>query len=300
MTNDTPPAADERPRQQPESGWTAFLRTHRRIRSAIVAVLVVLIPILLGVAFYVCWWLLVPRILSWGFSALSWRSVFSAFGLFYVVAAPFLVVAVSFFLPEKILAMYATEADERLRQQIDDAMFGQDELERLLQNEDRHGLVKLVRYSRLQLQAYYRIGLSQTQRSFRYSVIAMWIGFFVIVLGVGSYLIPHYFAQATPAATAQQFTLAGGLIIEIISGAFLWVYKSSISKLTYFFDRQQLSHNTLLSFAIAESMTEKDAAKMKIISQLIASSPEKPEYIQFCGIRKKLLGSKAHRATLSV
>ena len=70
---------------------------------------------------------------------------------------PFIPLVPAFEAFNAILGIYAKEADDRVRQQIDEAMLGQDELEKHLQEEDSHGLVKLVRYSRLQLQAYYRV-----------------------------------------------------------------------------------------------------------------------------------------------
>lgn len=253
-----------------EPGWVAFLRTHHRTRSLAVIAFSALTPaMVIGLGFY-CWWDWLPRLWSWGFEPASWKAIFAVIGAFYLVMIPLLPLVLASEGFNAILGMYAKEADDRVRQQIDEVMVGQDELEKHLQAEDAHGLVKLVRYSRLQLQAYYQIGLSQTQRSFRYSIIAMWIGFMVIVAGVVSYLIPVGVLPAAPIAPAQQFALLGGLIIELISAAFLWVYKSSINQLTYFYDRQQLNHNALLSFSIAESMTEKDAAKLKIIDQLLA------------------------------
>lgn len=263
----------KKPIRKREPGWLGFLRTHRRMRGIALVAIAVLTPATVMALGLYCWLDWLPRLWSWGFEPASWKAIFSVIGAIYLVIIPFIP-----FIPateggNAILQIYANEADDRIRQQIDEAMLGQDELEKHLQAEDVHGLVKLVRYSRLQLQAYYRIGLSQTQRSFRYSIIAMWIGFFVIVAGVVSYLIPVGVLPSTPAAPAQQFALLGGLIIELISAAFLWVYKSSINQLTYFYDRQQLNHNALLSFSIAESMTDKDSAKLKIVDRLLAPPP---------------------------
>lgn len=263
----------KKPTRKREPGWLAFLRTHRRMRLLALFIITLSAPAaIIGLGFY-CWWDWLPRLLSWGFEPISWKAIFAGIGAIYLVIIPLIPLAPLSVGLSAILGMYAKEADNRVKQQIDEAMLGQDELEKNLQAEDVHGLVKLIRYSRLQLQAYYRIGLSQTQRSFRYSVIAMWIGFLVIVAGVVSYLIPASFLSTTPVAPAQQFALLGGLIIELISAAFLWVYKSSINQLTYFYDRQQLNHNALLSFSVAETMTDKDAAKLKIVDRLLAPPP---------------------------
>jgi len=49
--------------------------------------------------------------------------------------------------------------------------------EESIEKDDEAGLLPLLKYSRLQLEAYYKIGLTQTRRSFLYSVVAMWVGF---------------------------------------------------------------------------------------------------------------------------
>lgn len=275
MTDTTEPKKKS-PRNR-EPGWVSFLRTHRRMRGLVLIFIAILTPAaVMGAALY-CWLDWLPRLWSWGFEPASWRAIFSVIGAIYLVIIPFLPFVPATEGINVILRLYAKDADDRIRQQINEAMLGQDELEKHLQAEDTHGLVKLVRYSRLQLQAYYQIGLSQTQRSFRYSVIAMWIGFFVIVAGVVSYLIPASVFPSSPTAPAQQFALLGGLIIELISAAFLWVYKSSINQLTYFYERQHLNHNALLSFGIAESMTDKDSAKLKIVDRLLSNPTQAPQ-----------------------
>ena len=270
-------------KRKKESGFMAFIRTHRRMRHLALFLLIILAPAFSLLVSYFCWWEWFPSLWSWGFSKISWAAIPAAVGSVYLAITPLIPVAVGGVWLSSILGMYAKDADERISQQIDEAMLGQNELEKHLQAEDTHGLVKLVRYSRLQLQAYYGIGLSQTQRSFRYSVIAMWIGFVVIVAGTVSYFLPVVNLPTGPAAPTQQFALLGGLIIELISAAFLWVYKSSINQLTYFYDRQQLNHNALISFTIAESMVEKDAAKLKIVDRLLAPPPA---VLQASGLKK--------------
>ena len=270
MANGDEPKKAAEPKAEP--GWQAYLRTHRRTRGVAVFAISILTPAAVAVAGYLCWWIWLPELWAWGFSPVTWRAILTVLGALYLVIIPLIPVAFAAEPVNVLLNMYAKDADERVRQLIEQATLGQDELEKLLQAEDSHGLVKLVRYSRLQLQAYYQIGLSQTQRSFRYSVIAMWIGFLVIVAGVVDYLVPETVFNIGARAPAQEFALLGGLIIELISAAFLWVYKSSINQLTYFYDRQQLNHNALLSFSVAETMVKKDAAKLKIIERLLEPS----------------------------
>lgn len=253
-----------------ENKFLAFLRTHKRIRNLAFCGLIVLSPILGGGIAYICILIWLPELWSWGFNPITWRATFAVVGSIYLLFIPYLPIALSVSWILELSGLYAKEAEDRVRQQIDAVMTGQDELEKSLQAEDSFGLVKLIRYSRLQLQAYYQIGLSQSQRSFRYSIVAMWIGFFVIVLGVVGYMIPKEILIYTPPSKAHELALLGGLIIEIISAVFLWVYKSSMNQLTYFYDRLQQNHNALIAFTIAESMADKDSAKKIIVEQLVA------------------------------
>lgn len=253
-----------------ENKILSFLRTHRRIRNLAFCGLIVLSPLLGGAVAYICVLVWLPELWSWGFNPITWRAIFAVLGSVYLLFIPYLPIALSISWISNLAGIYAKEAEDRIRQQVDAVMTGQDELERSLQADDSFGLVKLIRYSRLQLQAYYQIGLSQSQRSFRYSIVAMWVGFFVIVLSVIGYMIPKEILNYTPPNKAHELAFLGGLIIEIISAVFLWVYKSSISQLTYFYERLHQNHNALIAFTIADSMDDKDSAKLLIVEQLVA------------------------------
>lgn len=131
----------------------------------------------------------------------------------------------------------------------------------------------LLRYSRVQLEAYYEIGLTQTQRSFRYSVIAMWIGFSVIVSGIVIRVVDlGKFGVRPLDSDVSTLIIVSGAIIEVISALFLWVYRSSIRQLTYFYNRQLYNHSVLMSQRIAETMTSADEVKKTIIEQLLDRS----------------------------
>src|SRR3546814_11052834 len=77
-----------------------------------------------------------------------------------------------------------------LRQQVASARETQRDIERELTRNDPHGLVLMLSYSRAMLNEYYAIAMSQAQRSFRYCLIAMWLGFLVLIAGVLDNFVP--------------------------------------------------------------------------------------------------------------
>jgi hypothetical protein len=175
----------------------------------------------------------------------------------------------------QILAWYAEAPAAELTKQVDKLGQQQEQKERELESSDQSGLILLVSYSRMQLQAYYRIGLTQTQRSFRYSIVAMWLGFAVILVGLIYQVVPIETWTVNPSIAALPKTdvkivaIAGSTVIEVIAALFLWVYRSSITQLTYFYNRQMHIHNVIMCYRMAASMQQPDTAVAKIIDKVL-------------------------------
>jgi hypothetical protein len=187
-------------------------------------------------------------------------------------------------LVNRILRLYAETADQQIAGKVQDIRREQSELETALEQSDHVGLVPLVRYSRKQLEAYYTIALNQTQRSFAYSVIAMWLGFAVILAGLIYQVLP--LAQLFPDigveknADIKVVALAGGIVIEIISALFLWVYRSSIQQLNYYYDRQMHIHDVIFCYRMAASLKESkesDGIVRLIIEEVLKHAWKKDE-----------------------
>ena len=163
-----------------------------------------------------------------------------------------------------------------------------------LEQTDAAGLLPLLKYSRAQLEAYYAVGLSQTRRSFFHAVLAMWLGFILLLVGIALYVAPvEKLGLKPPAQEFNILILSGAAIIEFISALFLWVYRSTTAQLTYFYNRQMYSHTAILCFRMASAM-EKDKAdhsRSAIVKKLLDWN-EKPE-------RPPLEGSKAFRSLLT-
>lgn len=245
-----------------------FLHLNKKFRIPAVFFLVLLALVAMVGLIYLCWYKLLPSLWSWGFEPTTWRSIFSVLGAFYLVFIP--VIPVIIFEPiGNIINLYLNEQEEKIANKFFELDRGQQNIETELERNDKAGLIPLIRYSRLQLEAYYRIGLDQTHRSFRYSIIAMWVGFIVIISGVGINFLPTSIRELFSASNVNDISIAGGIVIELISALFLWVYRSSINQLTYFYNRQMDNHNVLICQRIAETMEKSDDTKRVIIERIL-------------------------------
>ena len=100
------------------------------------------------------------------------------------------------------------------------------------------------------MKAYCKIGLTPTQRRFRYSLIAMWIGFTVILLGILLQVVDVDLLSKIGIRRLETnvtaLVILSGAIIEVISAFFVWVYRTSIKQLNYFYNRQMYNHSVLM------------------------------------------------------
>jgi hypothetical protein len=167
-------------------------------------------------------------------------------------------------------ALFTEEAANEFENKIHEIEVKQSGYEQILKESDTEGLIPLVTYSRIELEQYYKIGLSQTQRSYQFSMIAMWLGFLIIAFGIVSYIVPASFINKNLVeGNFQILTISSGIVIEIIAVLFLGIYRNSINRSTYFYNRQVFIHNALLAYKIATSMNEPDLSKQLIIEKIL-------------------------------
>lgn len=259
---------DKKPKKQWLIEWVKYKSKSVRLIILLLLIIFTIIGCLVIGYFSLLNWL--PSLWKWGFEPLTWRAILSVFGAIYLIIFPF----APFWFTEKsisgIFSLYAKEAEAEYYAKLDEIEKKQSNYENILEENDIEGLIPLITYSRIELEQYHRIGLNQTQKSYRYSIIAMWIGFIIIAFGIITYIIPNkYINPALINGNFQILTIASGIITELISALFLWIYKSSIGRLTYFYNRQVFIHNALFAYKISKTMTDSDSAKRIIVEKIL-------------------------------
>lgn len=235
--------------------------------------LVLLILSAFAVLAYLCWIVWLPDLWGWGFAEHDWkvlRAAAAVFGAMYLILIPLFPFTYG---PKVLGPLLAFYVRDRSLQKAEEASEEQIELEQKLIQDDTTGLIELVKNSRLQLQEYYYKGHSQAEKSFRYSILAMWIGFGVIITGVAAYIF-QIFGTSSSSSTddVHILTVASGAVIEIVSALFLWVYSRSIRQLTYFYDRQSYNHHIIMCTKIAEKADKSDDIRKLIVERVLEHS----------------------------
>lgn len=266
-----------------------FLEKKKRYRTPIVITLLICYPASL-IVFYLCWFMGIPYLVEWANGSniiwLSW--IPAAFGIFLLAFIPIWTFMGLNSLFWSVVNISLNEEDHEVKKSMDKVLSEEEKLLNTVEKGDKSGLIPLIKYSRLQLEAYYTIGLSQTRKSFRYSVIAMWIGFVFLIIGFTTYFIPVEKLGLERPENINTALIAVGAIIEFISALFLWVYRSSTSQLTYLYNRQMYTHSVVMCYKIAESMTNgADEAKQKIVEKVLEKtwSIERPASPNSKGIK---------------
>lgn len=240
----------------------------------------VLVALLFGALVWVCWYWGISGLWHWGFDTFGWRSLLAPFGMLMLVGIPFW--GLSLF---PVLISFWNEYGA-LRQQVTSAREAQREIEQELKTQDPNILI--VSYSRQMLSEYYAIAMRQAQRSFRYCLIAMWLGFTVLIAGAVDNLFPYtrvliqyvsdpeirkllQAGNGGATLSPNNIVLISGAVIEFIAAAFLWVYRFSIQQQTYYYRRQLKLHNALLAHRLTKDMGQmKDEATKSIVERLLA------------------------------
>ena len=230
---------------------------------------VVFVAGFIGIA-YLCWFVWLPQLWKWGFQPLSFWAVLSVLGALYLLIIPFMPIYWVRDTIAGILDLYGEDAKSEASEQLLMMEEKQENAERIFSQEDTEGLLPLVNYSRIELKQYYLIGIEQAQKSYNNSIIAMWVGFIIIIFGIVSYILPFSLVnEDLRGGNFQILTIGSGVVIELVSALFLFIFRSSTNQLTYFYNRQIFIHNALLSYKMATSMSDPDAAKKVIIEKIL-------------------------------
>jgi hypothetical protein len=274
-----------------------FLVRHPRLVLSGWTLVILAFVLLLPIAYF-CWYVLPGEL--WTFAQQKWwHWVPAFFGYLFLFAIPIWAaigaLSLAGFVADLSLAIEdeaVQDAQQAVRETEEDAI-------RRLEQTDAAGLLPLLKYSRAQLDAYYAVGLNQTRRSFFNAVLAMWLGFILLLVGIALYVGPvDRIGITRPGQDFQIVILSGAVIIELVSALFLWVYRSTTAQLTYYYRRQMHSHTAILCFRIASTMERPDETKRAIIDKMLDwdDLPERPPVTGAKGIRS-LLPSGGSRTT---
>lgn len=92
----------------------------------------------------------------------------------------------------------------------------------------------------------------------------------IIFLGMFSYIFPNDFLNnEVRNGNFQPLVITSGIVLELISVIFLSIYKTSLGRLTYFYDRQVFIHNAMFAFKISKTMEEQDVSKKLIVEKIL-------------------------------
>jgi hypothetical protein len=255
-----------------KSKFARLLRARPQYRTPVLVLLALCLPIAVAVVWFI-WFKWMPNVWSWAFHPVSWRVIPGAIALFFLASLPLVPFAPIFQGIGATLSLYIDDQTARVTEAVNRGSSQLETVEEELKATDKSGLVPLLRYSRVQLESYYRIALTQTQHSFRYSIIAMWIGFAVILLGMIVRVVDlREIGLLPPDKDVSTLAIIAGVVIELVSALFLWIYRSSMKQLTYFYNRQMYDHSVLMCYRIAESMAAGDEVK-KAIAEKVLDKP---------------------------
>ncbi|MAR90804.1 MAG: hypothetical protein SV765_03895 [Pseudomonadota bacterium] len=228
----------------------------------------------------------------WGWAGKQWWHWIPAlFGFLFLFVIPIWAImgasALAGYVADVSLALEDSAMEKvqtTVRETEDDAI-------RRLEQSDDAGLLPLLKYSRAQLDAYYEIGLKQTRGSFFNAVLAMWLGFLLLLVGIALYVGPvEQLGLTRPPQNFNVLILSGAAIVEFISALFLWVYRSTIAQLTYYYRLQMYNHTSILCFRMASTMNDADPTKQLIIEKILGwtQMPERPPVVGARGLRSLL------------
>jgi len=270
----------EKEKEKKPSAFITWLKYQNKwIRLITIFLTTVLyLTVLISVSYFSGYYLLI-KLWNWGFTDGGFWSGFAAiYGAIMLIAVPIIVLGSFSDWVENIFDIYANDAQKEFQNRLDEIEKERLTYEDKLEKTDSELLIPLITYSKLELETYYKIGLNQTQKSYKYSNIAMWIGFLLIIFGIVIYIIPSNILNINNNEISEKvklITIASGVVIELISALFLWIYKNSINQLNYFYSRQIFIHNSLFAFRIAQTMKESDEAKKEIVSKILDFNSKK-------------------------
>lgn len=137
--------------------------------------------------------------------------------------------------------------------------------------EDTLSLANLFVFNRTLMNEYHSITKGQSEKSFRYSQIASFVGLFVLVSGASVAVVP---VPALTKIAVAGLAAIGTAISGFISRTFLRSHELAISQLNNFFRQPLVSNYLLMAERLANNLPSeaKGVANLKIIDRIIESA----------------------------
>ena len=126
------------------------------------------------------------------------------------------------------------------------------------------GDVKAIASSQIELLArFYDLALSQAARSFRWALIAS-------MVGLTFFLMAIFFMFWQKSGELATITMIGGALIEFIAGVNFYLYGRTLTQLSLFQGRLEVTQRFLLANSLCESLGEswRDPTRARLINQL--------------------------------
>lgn len=134
------------------------------------------------------------------------------------------------------------------------------------------------------LSKFYDLSLDQAGRSFRWALIASIVGLLFFLAAIGFQMM------AKEGSDLPMITLIGGALIEFIAGINFYLYGKTLSQLTLFQGRLEVTQRFLLANSLCNKLGDelRDETRADLISQLASNSPYSKLSPDFHDYRLKL------------
>ena len=109
-------------------------------------------------------------------------------------------------------------------------------------------VIDLMMKNLAELREYYVISKQQARKSFMAALIICILGFVIFALGI----ISSYFGNQN----VVSFTTISGSIVEVISGLFFFMYKSSLKQLNIYHERLGTTEKYLIAMQLIEKTSD--------------------------------------------
>jgi len=170
-----------------------------------------------------------------------------------------------------LVTAFSAVATLVLKQKSDKSLIIRDEMEikkevdasRLRLHEGAKDVVTLMINNVSELREYYVISKRQANRAFSSTLIICILGFIVFVAGI--------VVNVLSMQDVIVYTTISGCIIEVISGLFFWLYKSTNTQLNLYHGRLGATEKYLTAMQLAEKMSpeKKDEIYRYIIEVIL-------------------------------